>query len=165
MTLDGSSAATASKVTLDKHFVRKPAPVTYAFDVRVDQTGPAQAVEFVSLRTADFAVTLAFHIGIADGSFIFAEFAKGTDPPADYSASTLALVDAAWHRFEVQITYEAAVQVSVRVDGRVVIAPRAIKVVPAAAPTTEMVFAVGVNDIESVTGNLSYLIDNATLSN
>jgi hypothetical protein len=161
--LDGTSSMSATAETLDKQFTRTSTPVTYALRLRVDQSTVSQSVEIASLRTADENATLAFHIGIAGGAFFFAEFAQGAMAPKDYKESALGAVDTAWHRFEVQVTYEPVLLVEVRMDDQVVV-KRPSAVVPTTALVNGLVLSVGVNSIRSVTENLSYAIDDVTLA-
>lgn len=160
-TLDANSAAAGRQVILART-IKRPASVTYALDLRVDQHSTSQSVEVASLRTASATVTTAFHVVIGDGDLLFAEFAKASATP--YKSSTLGVIDGAWHRIEVSVFYEPAIEVAVRVDGNMIIARRPISVGPAAPPTNDVVLSVGANDVTTVTGPLSYMIDNVTLS-
>lgn len=157
--LTTTSVMAAKSETLQTE-LGKPATVTYAFDLRVEQKAAAQSVEVASLRTADSMSTLAFHILLSGNDFAYAEYTKL--PVSGYDRTALLPIDEAWHRFEVEVSYGPPVKVVVRADGKVLV-DRAPNITFTSVPLSPLQLAVGVQNIAQVTGDLAYSIDNVTV--
>jgi hypothetical protein len=157
--LDSNSATAGKKETLDQDLGR-PSTVTYAFDLRVDQSATKQVVEIASVRTKDGASTLAFHVRLEQDDIELAEYSKL--PSGSYKVTRLLKVDGAWHRVEVKIVYAVPAHLTVRVDGRVV-ADQNSTVDFSVVPSSDRVLSVGVQDLGEVDGHLAYAIDNVTV--
>jgi hypothetical protein len=106
-------------------------------------------------------VDAAFHIGIDNDLFFFAEFTDGL--PRAYERENLMPVDASWHHFEVTVTYATPIHVRVGVDGKNKI-ERAARIVPASTALPDTVaLTAGVNYMKEIGSDLRIAIDNVAL--